>query len=159
MKRPTKELLHKLQPELRKLDFSIANVNCGGCGLFAEELYNTLSKVGYKLEIGIITRDVEEITNRITNNKNGGGADWSHIVIVTKGVIIDSDGLHSNVKEFHYSGEPTIVTGMSIELLKQWNSIKGDWNPTFDRKKYLPIIKKEFLRIEEEVFGIMRSLF
>src|ERR1017187_6547488 len=98
-----KEIFESLEWNYTAIDTSIQNINRGGCGIFAEELYNLLLDLGFKPKLVILANDYDKdnLVNAIrTNMPSYYMADndigFSHIMISTNGHLIDSNGVHES---------------------------------------------------------------
>jgi hypothetical protein len=122
----------------------INHINLGGCGLFAEYLYLTLTNLGLKPKIAIVGRNKDTIKYVLKNNGSAHDLQWSHIIVYVGGMYLDSSGIRISPSPdaVRY---PDVVTGMSLDLLREWNNNPRYWNPTFDRrqKKYIEYGFKE----------------
>lgn len=103
---------NELYEEYKPINEKVKYINHGGCGIFAEHLYYTLIKLGLKPSLGVITRNVKGMRERIIAWKthsgavaesvfvvNHGYACIDHIVVILEGKIIDSEGVYNSYKD------------------------------------------------------------
>lgn len=123
-------------------------VNCGGCGIFAQLLSDKLTEAGIdhtinvlvyglppqleddadaKREYSTCNKNLHELLNGNTEYLDKTGVD--HIVICIDGTIyIDSTGI-AMLAATQVASEINPISREQLDLLVE----KGKWNPTFDR--------------------------
>ena len=143
-----KQILKEIVNELGLVVHNVNFINSGGCGIFAEHFYYTLSKAGLKPTIVVIGRGEQQIKEALQNNGKHYDIHFSHIMLYVDGVYLDSHGVH--IKLHSQWSNHAVVTGMPIDLLKEWNQDAGSWNPTFDRNQ-IKYIEGGFKKIEKKV--------
>lgn len=103
----------ELQELVRRINYvnnRVKNINLGGCGVFALELYKIL-----RFEFGMETEIV------FSGGRSGRSIDFEHIMLRYKDVWIDSKGLHND--------GPTKT--MDVHELTELVEDKRHWNHTF----------------------------
>lgn len=143
-----KPILKAIESELGLVLHNVHSINNGGCGIFAEHLYYTLSKAGLEPIITVIGKGEEQIKEVLRNNGKGSEIEFYHIVLYVDGYYIDSGGLMIDLPLRWINA--TLVRGMSIDLLKEWNKDENNWNPCFDRSQ-IKYIEGGFKKIEKKV--------
>lgn len=140
------ESVKQLVAEYQDINHKVQNLNRGGCGVFAEQLYITLKKMGYKPKIVVLTRDKKSLAMfamlKTSNTDVPLSVSIGHVAIQLKGKLIDSKGIHNTIQECWWSHYPFSKLPISLELLKIWNSDNDFWNNCFDRKNIKTIEKK-----------------
>lgn len=121
----------------------IPYINSGGCGLFAENLYNALKRLNFKPQLAIITPRPEQTKEVIQNNRGCNETEFNHILVYVGGRLIDNEGIYDK-RDFSIH---ELVIGLSVELLHEWNKNPKYWNDTFNRKKYCKKILTGFEKI------------
>jgi len=152
-----KKVLDILNTELQKINNNHQSINRGGCGIFAEALYLSLSKVGLKPKLAVLTRrtemDEKEVKKNLKNNANAYEVPFSHIVVVIGKKYIDSNGVQKSFMNTPF-WNCLCVKGMDVELLKEWNKNKYNWNDVFNRTQ-IPSIKKKIKAIEPKLIEVL----
>ena len=148
------EAVKQLVENYQDINQKVRNLNRGGCGVFAENLYHTLIKMGYEPELGVITKNKigmdRILTNKSEFNKKGmyfGGqrATVDHVVVILNGKLIDSRGIWNNANECWktiYCKNYKLSSLLSIEMLYEWNRDEYFWNYKFDRRNIKTIENK-----------------
>ncbi len=141
------EAIKKLVNEYVSINNEIRNLNQGGCGIFAEHLYFTLKKMGYKPRLILLTRDKEQLRKFVKLNTTDCSDFYflsiGHVVVSINGKLIDSRGIHDTVEEcwsslyYEYKTLP-----VKLALLQKWNKDEHFWNSSFDRRNIKTIEKK-----------------
>ena len=128
----------------------IPDINRGGCGIFAEELYNTLIKLGNKPQIYIITRfNINDVLEAIAND-NTYGFSFNHIIIKIGKYYYDSNGKRTIEDYRDIYGSNISFVNCSIEYLNKLNANIDVWNDTFNRNKtknIQAVLEKAFKKI------------
>lgn len=113
-------------------------INYGGCGVFAENLYENLVSLGYEPQIiALYAKDNAKISasarkslKEFVANGNGiSNAGQDHVVIRLNDIYMDSTGIISTGQVVATAIE---LVELTIDQLKELN-LKGKWNPIFDR--------------------------
>lgn len=120
----------------RYLD-NIPNLNYGGCGISALVLFDHAEAAGLKPKIvfGYSTWDCGYDENKEYKRGNRQYAESaSHIFISFGGKDYDSDGEYKRKGYWMFDDE--ITRDHLVDSIRH-----GCWNPSFDRKKYLPRIE------------------
>lgn len=112
-------------------------INCGGCGVFADLFTNELDKynIPYKI-IAIFRKDskdtpkeIKSLTTFLETNKTSKALGVEHIVVCVKdSLYLDSTG-NVNIQVLNYSE----TYPLSKEQLKTLIDQKGIWNDIFDK--------------------------
>lgn len=135
------ELLDTLHEMVKPINQRVPYINCGGCGIFAEHLYNALSQLKLKPKLVVLTNDRVMMIKRIKGKANFDDANIKHIVIRVGEWYIDSKQMILSIEGFGYSGSQ-FTDSLPIEVLTKWNKNYEQWNDTFDREKEYLILKK-----------------
>jgi hypothetical protein len=143
------ESLKQLVSEYQDINFKVQNLNRGGCGIFAEHLYITLKKMGYKPRIVCLTRDKEQLKEFVQLNTTDCSDFYNlsigHVVIMINGKLIDSRGIHNTVDECwssRFLNQKYYKLTIRFDLLRTWNNDRYFWNNSFDRKNIKTIEKR-----------------
>lgn len=139
------KLITWLFEQYQTINEKVGNINCGGCGIFAEKLFILLINLGLKPKLIVLTENKKGMDDRILNNNYR--AYITHIVIKLGNRYIDSLGLYKTIDEIRlkhgYSiWECRISTKLTLDKLKEWNKDAGIWNRKFDRNHIKTIEKK-----------------
>jgi hypothetical protein len=125
-------------------------INCGGCGIFAENLYNLLTSFDIKAELMVITNNKAEMIKRIKGEHNDNWkATVRHIVVKVGRNYIDCKQVVDDWGGFGY--EDSEITKVPIDKVKEWNRDVYMWNDLFDRRKHKPVIEKGFKKINTKI--------
>ncbi len=150
-----KKVLTNIVSELTEIKKNVMWINSGGCGVFAKYSYELFNTLGYRPKLAVITRYPDKTRDDISNNRKGNVTEFTHIVVMVNGMLIDCHGMHISVGSMDaYDKGYGLAEGMPIELLNQWLGEAGIWNDTFDTKKYTPVIKKSIEKIKEKYTDI-----
>lgn len=146
----------KTLSEVRKYLKSIPNINYGGCGIAAYAMYIWLKKNGNKSNIKFIYLYSESSIGSYENNSivlshrkyyKTYASSCSHVMIKVGNNIMDcaneridlSSGVYPllsmEIQEVHIT--------QSIKFIKNSLSKEDQWNCSFNRGKYLPLIEKK----------------
>lgn len=138
------QLLKTLYNEYVNINSKLPTLNMGGCGLFAEHLYNVLVDLGFNPKLVIITNDPKEMEQLINNEIHHTECMTSirHIVVKVDRYYIDSKLITSNVDMFGYGRNSRYTDKLSVDVLSEWNKDIERWNDAFDRNKEYLIIKR-----------------
>jgi hypothetical protein len=126
------------------------NIGSGGCGIFAEHLYDYLVSQGFKPKLSVLTTDEKYIESNIKNNEVPF-KDKEHVAVCVDGFYIDASGVKpadefcrdwSDV-DLWYDGNGRVEFDC-IDTLRKWNITPNCWNTTFDREKNIPVIENFF---------------
>ncbi len=121
--------LDKLEKRIKMVSHRVRNINHGGCGVFALELYRIM-----KGEFGMESQIV------FTGWRSSKSIDFDHIMLYCQGSWIDSKGLHAT--------GPTNT--MTEEELEELVADKRRWNPAFHYwftdQYFKPISNENFLK-------------
>lgn len=129
-------VLTKLFEKIKDINDSVENIQYGGCGIFAQNIYNILTRLGYQPKIIVITKTLETIEDWVLkNNKDPYYFDVTHIVIELDGVYIDNNGVYLKTTSImHCDDENLKVTDIVTPVvLKEWVD-NLHWNQRFDRR-------------------------
>lgn len=133
-------------------------INYGGCGIFALEVYKKLKEHNINCEICVLSNKNQLYYNNIrkdiltgkgyfTISKLSKNDFWiSHIIIKYDELYFDSKGKY-NKKELLQKWKNLKIVKISFEDLKKLTSRKEGWNENFDRK-----LKKTLQLIFDESF-------
>jgi hypothetical protein len=162
MKKEVK-IAKKLYENYKCINRIIPNLNYGGCGVFAENLYVRLVKLGLKPKIAIITDDIKGVKRFVRLSKYNPCSraiyltdiDVHHIVIKLGNKLMDSEGVYDNISSIkHYRRQVfKLYDKVPIRLLKEMNDTL-EWNPCFNRKS---IFRVEHI-LEESYNKVKKSL-
>jgi len=154
-----KKVLEIINQEFQEINENHKHINSGGCGIFAEFAYRSLSKVGLKPQLAVLTRrtemDVKDVKKNLKNNASAYQVPFSHIVVVIGKKFIDSNGVQKNLSNTPF-WNCVCVKGMDVELLKDWNKNKHNWNDVFNRNQ-IPSIKKKIKAIEPKLIELLAA--
>lgn len=135
----------------KKVVKDIPNVNHGGCGVVAEELYHIFSSLNFKPKIVVMTSMPNSVKKFIKNSEiTGESIALNHIIISIEGKYVDSTGVYKSAKslvESNFDGRYKIVSGLTINQLALLNKNYPHWNSSFDREKNIPKIKRRVKKI------------
>ena len=149
--------LEQLVDGLISVNYKVSNINRGGCGAFAEHLYDNLIKLGYKPKIAVLVHSLEKFEESIGLLDIGFNhymlyrtEGTPHIVVKVGRKYIDSTGFNTlkELREMYVAQE--IYEGFDIETLRVLNSHREGWNTRFDRRK-IPTIKKHIETVSKKV--------
>ena len=102
------DVLFELSEEcVKTINDEIPTINQGGCGIFAEKLYNILDKMGLNPTVVFITRytgDWREWLGYDLNDKgvsirNGMLDPFCHVMVKVDGYYLDSSGIYDRLAE------------------------------------------------------------
>ncbi len=114
-------------------------INCGGCGIFADELYKLLTDLGYKPKILVEIYYSEDKEFAKDNLRKGNGPDsigWRHILIEVKNKVIDSNWIGNKSKGDYRS----VVEGMSYDTLQNGLNLQDGIVHLTEKLMYLLLI-------------------
>ena len=143
-------LLKKYDNIVNDVANRVTRVNCGGCGVYALMLGKQLKKQNIKFDYVLLFRgrldrkDSEFIKNCVNNNDIDGinGYHWTHVMIKLRNKkYIDGKGI------FDYpemDGQYFECRKITSEVLKSMVGNTYIWNPSFNRKREQPKIRKIF---------------
>jgi len=139
--------MKKTFKETRNFLNAIRNINAGGCGLAALALYDAAKREGKNPKIVYLYHAFMEHESWIHNQefkigKRKKAAPCSHVLVKINGKLWDSTGVISKSNLWLYNSDDEITREHLIASIKN----KGAWNDIFNRKKWLPEIKKYFKR-------------
>lgn len=147
MKQLTTDFKTKLDKVMKKIDKTYVTLNYGGCGAFAKELGDIIKKKGFEVKYLLVISRKDEIKESIRNNNSGKisgfrGTSWCHIMLIVNGKLVDSEGVFNRLNE-RFGGKKYGIK-LSENVLETWlgEDYYRDWNPTFNREKFIPQIKK-----------------
>jgi len=125
-------------PEVLRFLNHIDSINWGGCGISALAVHNWLKRYDEKSKIVFVYNDSEEFeTNKTALQERNKVIDApNHAVLYYKRRYYDSHGLYSMVGKKHLC--LFVSKDVATECIKDANN----WNPSFNRKKNIPLIKK-----------------
>jgi len=142
----TYKVANELYKNYRKINSEIDNINAGGCGVFAEHLYNTLKRLGLKPKLGVVTNSIKGINYRIKVWEMFGKDRYDlygyhygvveHIVVILEDkLLVDSTGVYSHIKQHrdNYYHDKRLSKKLNLKVLKNWNKKGSFWNDEFDR--------------------------
>jgi hypothetical protein len=111
----------------------VPNINCGGCGIFAEALYNSLTKLGNKPKLIVLTNNPTYM--RLCIREDIGINSLWHIIVKVGNYYYDSNGRFSSVSDIikKYDYPNLTCVDVPIERLAEWNKDKSIWNSKFNR--------------------------
>lgn len=144
MKKPRiKTLLTALYDQYQIVNSKVKYLNQGGCGVFAEGLFDVLTALGYKPTICIITPNKVGMTKRV-NNDDTGWASCTHMIIKVGKYYIDSTGVYNSITSmtaYHGYGYQELFVGISIDITREWNNNPYQWNDSFNRRQIVTVKK------------------
>lgn len=120
--------LAKLERRIEMVSWRVKNINLGGCGVFALELYKIL-----KFEFGVETEIV------FTGWRGPKSIEFDHIMLKHGSVWIDSKGLHQH-------GPSGKNNTMDVHELFELVNDKQRWNQAFHfyfQDQYFQVISNE----------------
>ena len=125
-----------LKKQFNNFNLSFPTIRFGGCGIFAELLYEKFIKFDIVPKIFIFGTKMQ------LEEEN-----FFHVSLKIGNKFIDSMGTHENLLKLRKANHLPFVTQKEITLgdLLELNR-KNIWNGTFD-KKYIPDIKAEIDKI------------
>lgn len=117
---------------------NIPYINYGGCGLAALVLYETAVKEKLNPKIIFIQSDdySYDVNEAFKEGKIKKATSCNHAVIKINNKLYDSDGEYSLKGDYGFK-----LQEISKDHLLN-SIIFGNWNPTFDRQKWLGKIEK-----------------
>lgn len=140
--KPTK-LITWLFEQYQTINEKVPYINEGGCGIFAEKLFNLLTSLSLNPKLIVLTN------NRIGMDKRIGGmegysrlygyASITHIVVKLNDKYIDSTGIYETIKAISHvhkykPNETYTSLKLTIDKLMEWNAEPYMWNDNFNRK-------------------------
>ncbi len=137
-----------LYEQYHSINEKVGNINCGGCGVFAEKLFMLLTNLGFIPKLIVLTNSKEGMDIRIKDDEGDYGFTYiTHIVVKLGNRYIDSLGIYKTIDEIrikhNYSFRECYVnTKLTIERLKEWNADSSIWNRKFDRRHIKTIEEK-----------------
>jgi len=137
-------LLTDIFKEIQPINEQVDSINCGGCGVFAEHLYDLFIKLGHKPELAIITNSKKDMDKRVKGIPWENYPSITHIVVKVDKYYMDNSGVFDKIEDvpgYGFWGNE-LCTDLTIETLKEWTSWSSLWNDTFDRKHIKTIAKK-----------------
>jgi len=149
------KVANELYNSYKQINKEIRNINKGGCGAFAEHLYHVLIRLGLKPTLGVITRNIKGMDERIKAwdkfSSDAEDIDYKHgyacvenVMVILNGKLIDSEGIYDDIKlhDDSYYHKMGICDTLTINVLKDWNDNGDFWNNSFDRNKIKLIEKR-----------------
>jgi hypothetical protein len=150
--------LEILSEQLQNIHNSFRWINAGGCGEFAKILGAKLRSENIKFKYVLFSDSTHRsLLESIRNFNNAGDKvnkrnfridnDYgiAHIMLYHKGVFIDSEGVHFDIKKTRWGRDFKLSAIISQETLEKWCRQKT-WNSMFDRGQ-LPNIKRKVKQI------------
>jgi hypothetical protein len=127
------KIVKALFNEYKDINTSVKNINWGGCGIFAEQLYKTLLKLGIETKLAVITNDARQLKRRIKNKPYKNEPLVQHVVVRLGKKLIDSEGIYNKPKDinFYYDNE---IAPIPLAVLSKWNKKADFWKDYFNRK-------------------------
>lgn len=148
------QVLNDLADEIRNdIDNNIPNINCGGCGIFAERLYKVLDKMGYNPTIAFVTRYPDDwdswlkLSNRdkTTTIQFGNLDPFCHVMVKCDGYYFDSSGMYHTLTHHPMNeGRSLKVSAkydMDIQGLRELLKL-NIWSDIYERSNTKIIVKK-----------------
>lgn len=158
------DFLKKITRELTGLDFTIPNLNSGGCGVFAAELGKHLLHYGYSITVvslGHKKRSLEVIRMRIAPMSNYNlidlhytlGLGLYHFLIKWtdeqgQDWYIDSEGVHTE-EEVSKQWCAYIEAEFTLDEMTMLADQKPGWSPRFNRQ-FIPKLAE---KIREKIYS------
>lgn len=137
-----KDILKAFVTEMVAIEEKVCNINFGGCGIFAEHLYDKLKLLGFRPKIVVFVYSKVEFEksmamlakrgmNYYINQRTEG---FPHVVVKAGGYYIDSTGAYKDYRKMqHYRTMYTPYEGMDIDQLRECNQPQELWNNSFYR--------------------------
>lgn len=138
-------MLQEFVAEYVEINKVVPNIHFGGCGVFAEQLYDKLKLMGYKPRLVVFSDSVVGIRKKLKLNRN----DFMlmkythpviHICVKVDGVYLDSWGLTTSFENTRYSRYKKYEK-LSITKLREINAFPI-WNQAFKRANIKVITKR-----------------
>lgn len=133
-----KTLTTILAENLSDKEWTLNNINCGGCGKFALNLHDSLQRIGIHCSLISVSApywnyepnslDVNKEINNIISDKKATCPN-DHIVVKVGNVFLDSNG---DVTEDYYQVDKD-DREVFYDLLEKLVNIPERWNRTFTR--------------------------
>lgn len=145
------EILTEFVEEMVKINNTIRHINYGGCGIFAEHLYDNLILLGFKPKIAVFVYSVVEFEKSINILKTEGMVSYyykrtegfPHIIVTLDDLFIDSTGAFTDYKQMHsYWPDYKLYKDFDIDILRECNSNDRLWNSSFNRNNITSIYRK-----------------
>jgi hypothetical protein len=148
-KKPS-EIVNYLVEQYSSINEKVPYINHGGCGVFAEKLYNIMRNIGLKPQLVVITNNRIEMDKRIRGEAHNYGS-IIHIVVKIHGKYVDSTGVYKSiaaVADYHKYPlkEREVSTLLTTDVLANWNSQRYFWNERFNRK-YIKTIEDKLEKV------------
>tara|TARA_R110000737_G_scaffold350726_1_gene390591 strand:+ start:2471 stop:2962 length:492 start_codon:yes stop_codon:yes gene_type:complete len=128
-----------------------ANINCGGCGVFAKLMAKALKQKGFDVSFVLTFNrfsisDVERCNEAVNNNKfqNIMPTGWRHILLKVGNHYIDSDGVYDTADKYLNNSNCSKFSDVyPLSVLEHMTSKKNrnNWNSHFNRVYVSPISK------------------
>jgi hypothetical protein len=139
-------MLQEFVKEYMKINKDVPNINFGGCGVFAEHLYDRLKLMGYKPRLVVLTypRHVKMLRLRLRLS----GQDFVraydaaivHVLVKVDGYYLDNLGAVTSFEDTRYNRYAKFER-LSIEKLREINRLPI-WNSSFNIRHIPKIIKR-----------------
>ena len=136
-------MLKEFVNEYVSINQRIKYINFGGCGVFAEHLYDKLELLGFKPKLVVFTNSCKELEKRLSLDEKKMIDYWKgmfyHIMIMVDGYYVDCKWCSSEIPALYTKHE--ISKKLDIGTLRYINQLPI-WNSTFDRDNIPVIIKR-----------------
>lgn len=149
-------LVNSIFEEIKPINVKVRYIHCGGCGVFAEHLYDLFAKLGHKPKLVIITNSAKDMDKRVKGKAYTSYPSLKHIIIKIDKYYVDNLGVYAKVENVPYfDGKSECCKSLTIDKLREWNGNASMWNDTFNRKHISTITKKinnvykKFAKIEK----------
>lgn len=147
----------------------INNLNCGGCGVFAVELYKRLKglELGVEPQLWILSswssteeryREIREMlrakgVTRTLGKFNDYGWYLRHVIVEFAGGWFDGTGFYQNFESLNDNWGCKNAFKIEFEDIETMVSDPSGWNDRFDREE-IPEMRKWFARMFSRVEGM-----
>lgn len=134
-----------------RVNQSVPNVNCGGCGIFAVELVKRLERIGVKdAQIRCYGGNRDVNVSEVDANFNGNypeslqpwtdnGIYFHHVRVEWNGKVYDAGSVDSNTNDWRWCN---LLNGsVSRKAMEVLIRRKANWNRTFKRWRNLGKIR------------------
>lgn len=145
-------MLQEFVAEYVEINKVVPNIHFGGCGVFAEQLYDRLKLMGYKPRVVAFTNNIRIFKHRLklTGDEFVGEnrALLIHVAVKVDGYYLDSWGAVTSFENTRYQSFLRYEK-MSIDKLREVNELPI-WNKSFNRAN-IKVITKRLDKIYERI--------
>lgn len=137
------DVLKAFVKEVIKINKQYPYINYGGCGVFAERLYDKLKLFGYKPKIVVLVNSKQCFADSMKMlDERGLDYYWinrtegfSHIMVKVNGYYVDSEGMYKSQADMpsKWRYYDIYEKGMKIGSLRKCTADERFWNDRFDR--------------------------